>query len=142
MWNIWRWVCSSLKSSLGSLKKHLRKIHEFCFNVKHVKTRLQLLEKDMKQETQSEKYENNLPGLGRHKKCENKSVNHWNHEKQIEKDTHSTFLPEGWKPKRKYNLCSIMRIQVIQKDGKVMKIPRKLVYQENPILVNGFCFQC
>ena len=25
-----------------------------------------------------------------------------------------------------------MRIQVIQKDGKVMKIPRKLVYQENP----------
>ena len=56
---------------------------------------LKYIEKDMKQETQSEKYENNLPGLGRHKKCENKSVNHWNKEKQIEKDTHSTFLPEG-----------------------------------------------
>ena len=107
MWSMWKRVCN---------------FYDF---LKHIG-------KDMKQETQSEKYENNLPGLGRHKKCENKSVNHWNHEEQIEKDTHSTFLPEGWKPKRKYNLCSIMRIQVIQKDGKVMKIPRKLVYQENP----------
>ena len=50
----------------------------------------------MKQETQSEKYENNLFGLGGHKKCEKKSVKHWNHERQIEKDTNSTFLPEGW----------------------------------------------
>ena len=67
---------------------------------------LKYIEKDMKQETQSEKYENNLHGLGGHKKCEKKSVNHWNHEKQIQKDTNSTFLPEV------YNLCTIMRIEV------------------------------
>ena len=37
---------------------------------------LKHLEKDMKQETWSDKYENILPGLGWQKKCENKSVNH------------------------------------------------------------------
>ena len=54
MWSMWKRVCN---------------FYDF---LKHI-------EKDMKQETQSEKYENNLPGLGRHKKCKQicKSLKSW-----------------------------------------------------------------
>ena len=99
MWNMWKLVCNSYEI-FKCIEKKMKQ--EFCFNGKYVKTRLQLLwlleEHKRGHEARNSKWEvwKQFVGLGGNKKWEKKSGNHWNREKQIEKDTNSTFLPDGW----------------------------------------------